>query len=75
MTGNMAPQLGDRITRWRELRGLKRSELAELCGVSYNAVAHWENGRHYPPYPLLESLVEELGLTLPLFFGELPRKL
>ena len=34
--------IGENIKKWRELRNLKQSELAELIGVSDKTVSSWE---------------------------------
>ena len=38
--------IGNNIKKWREIRNLKQSDLAELVGVSDKTVSSWEiNGR------------------------------
>lgn len=37
-----------RITKWRQMLGLKRAQYAKLLGVSPLSVAHWENGKSEP---------------------------
>ena len=32
----------------REAAGVRRSEVAEVCGVTWQAVSHWESGRNEP---------------------------
>lgn len=48
--------IGDNIKKWRELRNLKQSELAELIGVSDKTVSSWEINRTEPKMGMVEKI-------------------
>ena len=56
--------LGDRIASLRRERGLKQDELAEMLGVSPQAVSKWENDVSCPDIMMLSPLAEKLGVTV-----------
>lgn len=60
-------KLTTRIREYRESKGMKQSELAELVGVRRETIVHLENGRYNPSLKLgmdiakiLHTTVEEL---------------
>ena len=58
----------------RNALGMNQSRLAELIGVSRNAVAGWEMGHSRPDISTVPTLCEALGITVDMFFGlESPR--
>lgn len=56
--------IGRAIRGARESRGLTQNELGERIGVGGKAVSKWENGKGLPDISLLESLGEQLGLSV-----------
>lgn len=52
--------IGDNIKKWRELRNLKQSELAELLGVSDKTVSSWEINRTEPKMGMVEKISSAL---------------
>ena len=60
----MKKTLGERIAEKRKARGLKQDELAEMLGVSAQAVSKWENDVSCPDIMTLPSLAEKLGCTV-----------
>lgn len=48
--------IGDNIKKWREIRNLKQSELAELIGVSDKTVSSWEINRTEPKMGMVEKI-------------------
>lgn len=48
--------IGDNIKKWRELRNLKQSELAELLGVSDKTISSWEINRTEPKMGMVEKI-------------------
>ncbi len=58
--------LGDRIKRRRRAAGLTQDRLAELVGVSRQAVAKWEGGLSLPSAENLFKLAKALGCSVDL---------
>lgn len=48
--------IGNNIKKWRELRNLKQSELAELLDVSDKTVSSWEINRTEPKMGMVEKI-------------------
>lgn len=62
-----------RIRRWREAAGLRQIDLARLLGVSPAAVSLWEAaGKNQPSTRNVERIAKACGVSLRIFFGELP---
>ena len=60
----MKKTLGERIAEKRKAKGLKQDELAEMLGVSAQAVSKWENDVSCPDIMTLPLLAEKLGCTV-----------
>ena len=64
-SGHMATddrlQVGHRIRKLRERRGLSREELAERVGVHAGSIARWETGGSVPHAYTLERIAEACG--------------
>ena len=60
----MKKTLGERIAEKRKEKGLKQDELAEMLGVSAQAVSKLENDVSYPDIMTLPLLAERLGCTV-----------
>ena len=60
----MKKTLGERIAEKRKARGLKQDELAEMLGISAQAVSKWENDVSCPDIMTLPTLAEKLGCTI-----------
>lgn len=60
----MKKTLGERIAEKRKEKGLKQDELAEMLGVSAQAVSKWENDVSCPDIMTLPLLAERLGCTV-----------
>ncbi|HJA68328.1 MAG TPA: helix-turn-helix domain-containing protein [Candidatus Mediterraneibacter cottocaccae] len=58
--------LGERIKEHRKGNGLSQEKLAELAGVSRQAVTKWENGQSSPSTENLFRLAEIFGTTVDL---------
>lgn len=56
--------IGERINRARKDRGLTQEKLAEMMGVSSQAVSKWENDQSYPDITTLPKLGEILGMSM-----------
>jgi len=61
---------GDKIREYRLKRGLNQPQLAEIVGVTRNAIPNWEAGRTRPDPRYLPVLCKTLGITISAFFGE-----
>lgn len=60
----MNETLGARIAMARKEKGMKQDELAEMLGVSPQAVSKWENDQTCPDISLLPQLSKILGVTI-----------
>lgn len=56
--------LGTRIAALRKTKGLKQEEIADMLGVSGQAVSKWENDQTCPDITLLPKLSEILDVTI-----------
>lgn len=69
----MEMTLGTRIGMLRRQKNLKQEELAEMLGVSPQAVSKWENDQNCPDISLLPQLARILGVTVDhLLTGQTP---
>ena len=70
--------IGREIKRYREEKGISQEALAELVGVSRQAVSKWEQGQALPTADNLERLEKALELEegrlgqMPLRVEDLP---
>ena len=53
--------IGNNIKKWREIRNLKQSDLAELVGVSDKTVSSWEINRTEPKMGMVEKICAALN--------------
>ena len=64
-------RIGAFIALCRKEKSLTQMQLAELLGITNQAVSKWENGRGMPDVSLLQPLCAVLGISLnELFSGE-----
>jgi len=63
-------KLKDRIKEARKARGLTQPQLAELCGVTRQAVYYWESGKREPSLEASVCLAKNLELKLLDLIGE-----
>lgn len=56
--------IGKRISEYRKKKNLKQDELAEMLGVSPQAVSKWENDLSCPDISLLPELSIILGVSI-----------
>lgn len=64
--------LGERISRWRSVRGWSQREMARRLGISHTSVNAWEHDRKYPCHRHLARLCDLLGVSLGTFYSVLP---
>ena len=60
----METTLGNRVAMLRRKKELKQDALAEMLGVSPQAVSKWENDQSCPDISLLPKLSQILGVTV-----------
>lgn len=71
----MESTLGRRIAMLRKQKELKQDDLAQMLGVSPQAVSKWENDQTCPDISLLPMLAQILGVTVDtLLSGETEEK-
>lgn len=59
----MKYEIGIRIRKYRELRGLSQKELADLIGVSNSRVSNWEQGINRPNADIISDLCRALDVS------------
>ncbi len=59
----MNETIGSRIAKYRKAKGLTQEALANLLGVSSQAVSKWENDSSCPDISLLPALCDALGIS------------
>ena len=59
----MNETIGSRISKFRKAKGMTQEDLANLLGVSSQAVSKWENDASCPDISLLPQLSKVLGVT------------
>ena len=67
-------KLGETILKKRQERGLSQEKLAELIGVSRQAVSKWEVGDAIPDTDKLIPLAKALGITVDELLGNAPEE-
>lgn len=65
----MSESIGKNIKKLRKERGLTQEELAELLGVSFQAVSKWENESGMPDISQVIPLANVFGVTTDTLFG------
>ena len=63
-------KLKDRIKEARKAKGLTQPQLAELCGVTRQAVYYWESGKREPSLEASVCLAKKLDLKFLDLIGE-----
>ena len=62
-------KIGRFISSLRKEKEMTQSQLAEVMGVSTNAVSKWERGINLPDASIMQKLCDVLGITLNEFFA------
>lgn len=63
----MVKNIGKRIRKVREERGVSQKKLGMILGLSDKAISAYEAGRTYPPIDTLERIAKELGKPIEYF--------
>ena len=61
--------LNKNIAALRKAAGMTQESLANMLGLSYQAVSKWENGISCPDVQLLPTLAEIFGVSIDALFG------
>ena len=69
-----ARKLYNRISIFRQERGLSRKDLAEMIGVNYQTVGYLERGEYNPSLDLAFRISEVFGLAIEAIFSTQPLK-
>lgn len=64
----MELKIGEKIAKYRKLKGYTQEQLGEFLGVSGQAVSKWENGG-VPDTYLLPNIAKVLGASVDILFG------
>jgi len=67
---NEGMKLGEKIRKLRERKGLSQKELADLVGITQQAIASWESGKKKPRYDKLQRLAEIFKVPISYFLEE-----
>ena len=59
---------GDKIRTYRTAKGLSQPQLADLLGVTKNAITNWESGSSRPDIANIPLLCAHLGISADVFF-------
>ena len=62
--------IGTKIAKLRKEKELKQDELAEILGVSAQAVSKWENDVTCPDISLLPKIADTFGVSIDSLFRE-----
>lgn len=69
MEGQAMSEIGKNIAKLRKLKNLTQEQLAEMVGVSPQAVSKWENGLSCPDITLLPTIAKIFGITVDELLG------
>lgn len=64
--------LHKQLQELRKNKGKTQEELAEVFGVTNQAVSKWESGACYPDTALLPEIANYYGVSLDVLFGRIP---
>lgn len=59
----MKYEIGSRIRKYREMRGLSQKQLAAMIGVSNSRVSNWEQGINRPDANILAAICNVLDVS------------
>jgi transcriptional regulator with XRE-family HTH domain len=70
MTEQLKPSVGLRLRALREKQGWSLRELADRCGLSFNAISRIERGENSPTVSTLHLLATALNVSITAFFED-----
>ncbi len=56
-------EIGGRIRKYREARGISQIQLAEKLGISNNRISNWEQGINRPDADILADICRALNIS------------
>lgn len=59
----MKYEIGSRIRKYREKKGISQKELAQMLGIKNNRVSNWEQGLNRPDADILTKLCYVLDVS------------
>jgi len=59
----MKYEIGSRIRKYREKKGISQTELAQMLGIKNNRVSNWEQGHNRPDADILTKLCYVLDVS------------
>lgn len=65
----MTLYIGENLKKQRKLKELTQEQLADILGVSFQAVSKWERGEGYPDIEMLLTIAEYFGITTDELIG------
>ncbi len=65
----MELQIGNRIRELRKVSGMTQEQLAELIGISFQAVSKWENNIALQDISLVPTFARIFGVTTDELFA------
>ena len=65
----MSVKMGEKIKRLRKRKGISQEALAEILGVSFQAVSKWETTSTMPDISLVPSIAAFFGVSIDELFG------
>jgi len=63
-------EIGSRVIKWRESKGLSTYKLAKLSSVSQTYLREIEQGSKQPTVEIVDKICTALGITLSEFFAD-----
>lgn len=60
---NKKYDIGSRIRKYREIRGISQKELAERINVSNSRISNWEQGINRPDADIIAALCHALNVS------------
>ena len=69
MRNDFQKEFPKRLQRLRERRGIKRSILGELCGLSKNVIARYERGECEPSSSSIAAIADFFDVSVDYLLG------
>lgn len=63
-------KLGDRLKELRNRRGIHQSDIANILGVTRQAVSMYERGERDPSYEMVEKLADYFNVDMNYLLGK-----